>query len=97
VLGTAVGAGGMVVLVWVSLLALLAYLVVLAISIPKLRAHQRAGWQLTYYSMLFFFAYDVINMLAYFGAGALMGFVWNAVGLVAGLYILFQVKDHFKN
>jgi hypothetical protein len=94
-LGVAVGAGFAVLLAWVSLAVLAAYLVVLGISIPKLKRQERGGWELTYYSTLVFFAYDVINWLAS-PAVNFFGFVLNTVGVVAGLYILFQVRSYFK-
>ena len=97
VAGFAIGAGSYVLLSWLSLLAMLAYLVVLGISVPKLKEKQKAGWQLTYYSVLFFFVYDVIYLVGYMGSYALFSFMWNVLGLAVALYILFQVKSHFKN
>jgi hypothetical protein len=93
--GVVVGAGFAVLLAWVSLAVLAAYLVVLAISVPKLKKQERAGWQLTYYSMLVFFVYDIINWLAA-PAVNFFGFVLNTIGVIAGLYILFQVRSYFK-
>ena len=96
IVATAAGVGGYVLFSWLSLLILGAYLVVLGISVPKLKAKQLSGWKLTYYSMLFFFVYDILNFVAYLGAGALMGLLWNLLWLVAALYVLFQVRSQFK-
>ena len=94
-LGVVVGAGFAVMLAWVSLGALLAYLVVLAMSIPKLKAMQYSGWQLTFYSAIAFFVYDVLNWLAS-PAVNFFGFILNTVGVVAFVYVLFQIRSYFK-
>lgn len=96
VFATTAGVGGYVLLAWLSLIILGGYLVVLGISVPKLKAKQAMGWKLTYYSLLFFFAYDVLNFVAYLGAGSFVGLIWNVAWLVASLYVLFQVKGQFK-
>lgn len=92
--GVAVGAGFYVMMAWVSLFVLLGYLVVLAIAVPKLKSKQAMGWNLCYYSTLFFFVYDVINWLRW-PAGVLT-FAWNVLCTLAALYILFQVRSYFK-
>lgn len=94
--GTAVGAGGYVAMAWVSLLVLLGYLVVLGIAIPKLKAMQPVGWNLVYYSTLFFFAYDVFNWLRYPNFGSSFGLIWNVAATVVALYVIFQVRSYFK-
>lgn len=93
--GVVVGAGYHAVTAWLSLAVLVAYLVVLGIAIPKLKAKQTSGWNLMYYSMLFFAVYDVIQWVRYPVVG-FIGFVFNLAGLVVGLYLLFQVKSYFK-
>lgn len=92
--GVIVGAGLYVLTAWLSLAIMLGYLVVLAIAIPKLKAMQRSGWQLVYYSALFFLVYGVLNALSY-GFFALMSLVWNVAIAVVELYIIFQVKSKF--
>ena len=92
--GVAVGAGFAVLMAWLSLAVLLGYLVVLAIAVPKLKNKQPMGWDLCYYSTLFFFAYDVLNWVRY--PAGIVGLSWNAIGTAAGLYFLFQVRSYFK-
>lgn len=93
--GVAVGAGFYVLMAWVSLAILAAYIVVLGIATPKLKNKQASGWNLVYYSTLFFFVYDVINWLRYPLTG-IFGFILNLAGLVIALYFLFQVRSYFK-
>lgn len=92
---TSLGVGHYVFLAWISLFVLGGYLVVLGISVPKLKNKEVMGWKLTYYSTLFFFAYDLFNFLAYPRTGAFFGFVWNLAWLVVALYVIFQVKSQF--
>lgn len=95
--GVAIGAGGYVLLSWLSLIALVAYLVVLAMALPKLKAKQRAGWQLIYYSTLFFLVYDVLNWLAYIRlTPSIFSLIWYVVSVGIALYVLFQVRSEFK-
>jgi len=94
--GIAVGAGGYVFMAWLSLLVLLGYLVVLGIAVPKLKAKQADGWNLMYYSTLFFFVYDVFNWLRYMSLGSTFSLVWNSAGTIVALYITFQVRSYFK-
>ena len=63
VVGTAVGAGGSVVMVWLSLIVLVGMGAVLAIAVPKLKAMNRSGWQLLYYAALFSVAYGLVTSL----------------------------------
>lgn len=94
-IGVAVGAGFAVIAAWISLAVLGAYTIVLAIAVPKLKKKQASGWNLVFYSTLFFFAYDVVNWLRAPVAG-LFSLVLNVIGTVIGLYFLFQVRSYFK-
>ncbi len=93
---TVVGATNYVFFAWVSLFALIAYVAVLGMALPKLKNQEAKGWRLMYYSTLAYFAYSVIYAMSYIGAGAIFTLFWNVTGLVVGLYVLFQVKDKFK-
>lgn len=78
---------------WIALVILAAYMVVLAISIPKLKRKEKQGWDLTFYAALFFLVYDLFNWLQYPRAvGSLIG---NLIGALIGFYILFQVRSKF--
>ena len=92
--GVAVGAGFAVLMAWLSLAVLGAYIVVLGIATPKLKNKQPMGWNLCYYSTLFFFAYDVVNWIRY--PAGIFNLLLNLIGTLAGLYVLFQVRSYFK-
>jgi hypothetical protein len=92
--GVAVGAGFAVLMAWLSLAMLGAYIVVLGIATPKLKNKQPMGWNLCYYSTLFFAVYDVINWVRY--PAGIFNLLLNLIGTLAGLYVLFQVRSYFK-
>jgi hypothetical protein len=94
--GVVVGATQYVFFAWISLFALIAYLVVLGMAVPKLKNKQAGGWDLIFYSELAWFAYSVLYALSYIGAGAIFNLLWNLIGLTVSLYFLFQVREYFK-
>jgi hypothetical protein len=94
--GVTYGSGRLFVAAWLALLAMLGYLIVLAVAIPKLKNKQARGWDLMYYSTLAFFIYSVVNTLSYINAGTLFSLLLNLAGLFVGLYVLFQVRSKFK-
>lgn len=93
----AAGAANNVLMAWLSLGALGAYLVVLGISIPKLKQKQMSGWRLSFYSALAFFVYDIVlAFTAITSSNGLSTFLMNIIWLVATLYVLFQIRGQFK-
>lgn len=94
--GVTYGSGRLLVLAWLSLAAMAAYLVVLAMATPKLKRKEAGGWNLIYYATLAYFVYDVVYALSDFSAGSFMGLVWNLLWLVVSLYFIFQVRSQFK-
>lgn len=95
VVGTAVGAGGYVFFAWLSLLVLIGYTILLGVATPKLKRMEKSGWNLIFYSSIFFFAYDVLKALTNFGAGAIFSLVWSVITTTVGLYFIFQVRKYF--
>lgn len=94
--GVAYGSGRLLVLAWLSLIAMAAYLIVLGIATPKLKAKQPRGWDLIFYATLAYFVYDVVYALSYISAAAIMGLIWNLLWLTVSLYFIFQVRSQFK-
>lgn len=94
--GVAFGAGRYLLFAWLALLALGAYLVVLAMAVPKLKSKQARGWDLIYWSTLAFFVFDVVYAFSDFGAGAVMSLLWELIWVVVTLYFVFQVRSQFK-
>lgn len=78
---------------WIALAVLAAYLLVLAISIPKLKRKEKRGWDLTFYAALFFLVYDIFNWIQY--PSAVFSLLGNLIGALLGFYILFQVRSKF--
>jgi hypothetical protein len=95
--GAAVGAGGYVIMAWISLIVMAGYLVVLAIATPKLKRMEKTGWNLLFYSAAFFFVYDVFNWLRYPSFSSVFGLVWNVLWAVVGFYFIFQIRSYFKD
>lgn len=94
--GATYASGRMWAMAWLSLIAMAAYLVVLGIAVPKLKAKQAQGWSLIYFATLAYFAYDVAYAISYISAGAIMNLLWNMIWLVLSLYVIFQVRSQFK-
>lgn len=95
--GATFASGRIWVMAWISLLAMAAYLIVLGIAIPKLKAKQAQGWSLIYFATLAYFAYDVAYAVSYISAGAIMNLLWNLIWLALSLYVIFQVRSQFKS
>lgn len=97
--GTAVGAlagsGGYVFFAWISFLVLSAYTVLLGVAMPKLKRKEKSGWNLIFYSSIFFLAYDIFNWLRFPGLGSFFSLIWNVAWAVVGLYFVFQMRSQF--
>jgi len=93
--GALAGAGGYVFFAWISFFILLAYTVLLGVAMPKLKRKEKSGWDLIFYSNVFFLAYDVFNWLRFMSFGSFFGLVWNILWAVVGLYFIFQIRGQF--
>jgi hypothetical protein len=91
------GVGAQLFFAWVSLLVLVGYVVLLGVATPKLKRMEKSGWNLIFYSSLFFMVYNVFNTLRYadLGFGALFSLVWNLAISFVGLYFIFQIRSYF--
>lgn len=69
-----------------SIVILAVSLVLEAMAIPGLFARSKSGWRLLYYSTLVSALYSIVTM-------SLSGLV---LGTLVSLYILFQIKSHYK-
>lgn len=79
---------------WLSMLFLVVQMVLLFAAVPGLkRKSYRSGWMLAYYAVLFSAASSGI-MILIGNFGSLIGAV---LSFAIGSYILFQVKDRFKD
>ena len=82
-----------VALAWLALVVLVGYVAVLAISVPKLKAMLKSGWNLSFYSALFFLGYDIFFWLQ--SPGAVFNLIGNLIGAAIGFYFLFQIREKF--
>ncbi len=79
---------------YLAFIVLLAQLVVMAISIPKLFKRQRSGWKLVYYSSLFNVVYDLFVWLQH--PGQVISLLMSLISAAIGLYILFQIRGYYN-
>jgi hypothetical protein len=82
-----------IALAWVALIALVVYVIILGLSVSKLKAKSKAGWDLLFMGLLLLLAYDVFNWLQY--PGAVFSFVWSLLMTAVSLYFLFQIREKF--
>ena len=79
---------------YVAFIALLATSAVHIIAYPGLKARSKAkGWNLLFYGALLGLVYDVFNAVY---NGSVFGAVWALIPSVIGLYVLFQIRDHYN-
>lgn len=95
VVGTVANASRFLLASWIAFAVLVGYVILLGVAISKLKNMQKSGWDLIFYSALFFMVYNVIAWLQYPNAGSFFGLLWNIAWGVLGLYIIFQVRSRF--
>lgn len=92
----AVGVGGYVVLAWLALLVLGVQVVLSGMSISPLKAKQKRGWNLMFYSQLISIAFNLFNWLQYSSwASNILSLVWSLLFTAIALYVLFQIRSGF--
>ncbi len=80
-------------LAWLSLAALGAEVVLMALSFSGLKKYSIKGWNLAFYGSLFSIVWSVFNWLqSPIHIGSLLGAV---IGAYVSFYILFQVRDYY--
>lgn len=79
---------------WLSIVALIAQIAVMFISVPMLLKRQRQGWLLIFYADLLSVIYSVLNSLGN-SYGFLGGLIGAAISFVIGMYILFQIRSYY--
>lgn len=77
---------------WVSIATTVLFAVLALLAFPGLQAKKKVGWNLMFYSLLANIAYSVATLFYDGGNSFLMTLVTSAVGL----FILFQVRSHYK-
>lgn len=80
-------------MLWVSIIVLLAEAVIYLLAFPGLRAKKKNGWDMLFYGALLNIAYGIaVLFTSYGGFGQLIGTV---IGTAVGLYFLYQVRSYY--
>lgn len=84
------GLGGFSSRYYLGLIILIIQVILMIMAFAPLQKRELKGWNYIYYS-------DLISIVyALFSSYTLGSFVWSLLGSAIGLYILFQVKSHYK-
>lgn len=70
----------------ITLLALIIQVVLMIAALPGLFNRKINGWNLSFYAVIFNFAYSLLNFQI----------VSGLIGALIGAYILFQIKSYYK-
>lgn len=95
-LGTAYGTSvaNLNVFYWISFGVLLVDAIILLMAFPKLRKHQKGGWDLLFLGALLNLVYGVFSAFNNFGGvGSL---VMQVIVTTIVLYLLFQIRDQYS-
>ncbi len=68
---------------------------ILLLAFSPLRAKKQTGWLLLFCNMGVSVAQSVVGMLFSFGAFSIGSLLWTAIGVMLGLYILYEVRSEF--
>ncbi len=77
-----------------SVIVLLIQTIIMLIALPGLFKQARQAWQLLFYATLISLIYDLVNWLG--DPAAVMGLIWSGLTTVLTLYVLFQIKPHYR-
>lgn len=80
---------------YIALAAMAAQGVLMLMAFQKLKAHQKAGWNLMFYSSLISLVMGVLYLFTpYYGVTSMIGVV---IGVAIGWWILFQIRAKFAH
>ena len=80
---------------YIALAAMVAQGVLMLMAFQKLKAHQKAGWNLVFYSSLISLVMGVLYLFTpYYGVTSMIGVV---IGVAIGWWILFQIRAKFAH
>ncbi len=81
------------IMIYLGVIVLALDAVILLLAFPKLRARQRAGWDLLFLGVLLNVVYAVVVLFV--NGRGVGSFIMNLIGSALGFYLLYQVKDKF--
>ena len=81
-------------LYYLALIVLLVQAVVMAIALPGLFKRKLGAWRLLFWATVVSIVYGLVGWI---GAPAAVGsLLWTIISAVISLYILFQIRDHYR-
>lgn len=87
--------GQSVNLLYVSMASSAIAAVLLFLASSKLKAHQKAGWNLVYYNFLINAALSLVGSALFATATIVFSLIGFVIGFAIGAYILFQIRGYF--
>lgn len=96
VLAVTVNTGRLLLFTWLAFFVELGYVILLGIAIPKLKRLEKTGWNLIFYSALFFFVYNIFYWFQLPSFGAVFSLIWSIFWSVVWFYFIFQIRGQFK-
>lgn len=92
---TAYGVDRIGLFYWLAIVMLVVQIAVMFYSVPKLLARERFGWQLIFYASVANIAYSVLNGAATGLASFVVSITLGLVPALAGLYVIFQIREYY--
>lgn len=81
-------------LYYIALLVLVLQGLILLVAFKPLKSNQKKGWDLLLLGVVTSFAFGLMYLFTDFGN--LANFIGTIIGTVIGLYILAQIRSHYK-
>lgn len=79
-----------------SIIFVVGTVILMALAINPLKAGNKSGWQMLFYSLLLQAVAVVVNAVLSFNVISIFfGLIFGAIGVAVGAYLLFEVKSHF--
>jgi hypothetical protein len=80
---------------WASLVMLVVFSLLALIAFPGLKTQKKTtGWNLMFFSSIASTLYGVASL--FYDGGGFSSFIGTIVGTTIGLYLLFQIRSHYK-
>ncbi len=81
-------------LYYLALIVLLVQAVVMAVALPGLFKRKRSAWKLLFWATVVSIVYGLVGWV---GTPTAVGsLLWSLISAVISLYVLFQVRDHYR-
>jgi len=79
---------------YISIATMIVFAILALLAFPGLKAKKKIGWNLMFYSMIASVAYGIVSL--FYSGGGVGSLLSAVIGSVIGMYILFQVRSHYK-